>query len=166
MNNEEIKQKFDMLYDYMASSKTQKYMMTFGNVMKDMMYWLIEHRQDIAEEYVEMLCSVKWKQYLTRKEAIDIVKKMRPSAVWEYDRFCEILKSLGLPCEKEYEYNTYSLWVVMNAVYSDNGEVICKLLNMDRGDIANAELIKTVWIFANNLLCDEDGKYDVRKYFL
>ena len=164
MNNEEIKQKFDMLYDYMASSKTQKYMMTFGNVMKDMMYWLIENRQDIAEEYVEMLCSVKWKQYLTRKEAIDIVKKMRPSAVWEYDRFCEILKSLGLPCEKEYEYNTYSLWVVMNAVYSDNGEVICKLLNMDRGDIANAELIKTVYHKAGKAQRQKMGKAHVLRF--
>lgn len=167
MTKEELRNKFDGLYAYMVMSKEPKNMMLFGDVMRHMMEWMIENKPEEAEGFIETLCAVKWQQYLTFDEATEIVEGMKPRAAWGYDEWMKVMKDLGLETKRETVYNCYSLWVVMNAVHSDNGNVIASLMGIDFGGSAgNADYIKAVHSFAVNMLTDEDGRYSVRRYFL
>ena len=141
----------------MSVSNEPDYMMLFGDVMKQMMAWMIENKPEMAEQYVETLCAVKWKQYLTRSEAMEIVGDMIPPAAWNYDAWYKAMHDLNLECEREYVFNSYALWVVMNAVHSDNGNVIAYLLKIQPTDVTNPEYIKAVHSMAMNMLNDEDG---------
>ena len=161
-----MKTKFDGLYAYMAMSNRTEYMKTFGEVMKQMMAWMIDNKPEAAEAYLDTLCSIKWRQYLTRAEATEIVDGMEPSAAWSHDTWHRAMKDLVLECSREGVFNSYALWVVMNAIHSDNGNVISTLLGIPPTDITNADYIRTVHSMAMNLLLDEDGVYSVRRYFL
>ena len=158
--------KFDSLYTYMASSNNVKYMKTFGYVHKEMMKWMIENKPELAEEYINVLSSIKWRQYLTRSEATEIFENMVPSGAWNYDAWLGAMKNLGLEYEREGVFNSYALWIVMNAIHSDNGKVITGLMGLQPTDTGNADYIKTVHSLAMNKLLDEDGVYNVRRYFL
>ena len=52
---EELKNKFDSLYAYMAMSKEPKYMMLFGDVMRHMMEWMIENKPVLAQQCIDKL---------------------------------------------------------------------------------------------------------------
>lgn len=166
MTKEELKNKFDGLYAYMAMSRETKYMMLFGDVMRHMMDWMIENKPEAAEKYIETLCAIKWRQYLTRSEATEIFENMVPSGAWNYDAWLGAMKNLGLEYEREGVFNSYALWIVMNAIHSDNGNVITGLMGLQPTDTGNADYIKTIRSLAINKLLDEDGVYNVRKYFL
>lgn len=166
MTKEELKNKFDGLYAYMAMSNEPKYMMLFGSVMKQMMCWMVENKPEMAEQYLDTLCAIKWRQYLTRAEAMEICSNMVPSGAWSYEAWKEAMKNLGLEYEREAVFNSYALWVVMNAIHSDNGTVIADLMGLAPTDVTNPAYIKTVRTLAMNKLLDEDGVYSVRRYFL
>ena len=166
MTKEELNNKFDGLYAYMAMSRDPKNMVLFGNVMRQMMAWIIENKPELAEKYIATLCSVKWRQYLTRDEAMDIVSNMVPSGAWNYDAWSAALQNLGLEREREGVFNSYALWVVMNAIHSDNGNVITSLMGLAPTDVNNPDYIRTIRSLAMNKLLDEDGVYSVRRYFL
>lgn len=69
MEAKDIMSKFDELYGMMASSTNVKYMRTFGDTMRCMMKDMASKHPELAQEYVEKLCAIKWKNYLTKKEA-------------------------------------------------------------------------------------------------
>ena len=166
MTKEEWKSKFDMLYNYMAMSQETEYMMLFGHVMKQMMSWFIENKPEAAEKFVETLCAIKWRQYLTKDEATEIVKGMQPKAPWDYDTWYKAMDSLGLECEKDGEYNKYACWVAMNQVYTDFGTTIAKTMGKELSSIPAERIVPVVYDLAIDLLEDYDGKYQIRKYFM
>lgn len=161
-----MKEKFDMLYNYMATSNEPKYMKLFGEVMSEMMDWMIQNKTDIAQNYLETLCAIRWEQYLSKTEATKIFNAMTPKGAWSYDTWKRAMEDLGLECEREYAFNSYALWIVMNGVHSDNGSVIAELIGIESTDVTNSKYIKTVHKMALNMLCDADGVYSVRSYFL
>ena len=77
MEAKEIMSKFDELYGIMASSTNVKYMRTFGDTMRCMMKDMASKHPELAQEYLDKLCAIKWKNYLTKKEASDIIGKMK-----------------------------------------------------------------------------------------
>lgn len=166
MTKEDLKSKFDMLYNYMAVSNEPKYMKTFGDVMKQMMAWYIENKPDMAEQYIETLCSIKWRQYLTRAEAMEIYNDMEPAGAWNYDSWYKAMQDLGQEIEREPVFNSYSLWITMNAIHSDNGNVITSLMGLEPTDVTNPDYIRAVHSMAVNKLLDKDRKFCVRCYFL
>lgn len=166
MTKQEMIDKFDSLYNYMASSNNVRYMKTFGYVHKEMMKWMIENKPELAEEYIDVLCSIKWRQYLTKNEAMDVVKGMKPAAPWDYETWERAMNDLGLKCEKDGEYNKYALWVAMNQIYTDFGDTLSKVLNQPLAQIPAQTLVPVVYEMAVDLLEDPDGKYSIRKYHL
>jgi hypothetical protein len=127
MNKEELTHKFKSLYDYMSVSNEPKYMMLFGDVMKDMMKWMIDNKPDLAEKMVDKLCSIKWKQYLTKEEAMEAVNNMQPPAPWDWSTWEKTMRDLGLECEREGVFNKYALWAVMNQEYTDYAEDVASI---------------------------------------
>lgn len=166
MNQEEMKKEFNELYDMMAMSHDVKNMRTFGNVHKEMMEWMIANKPELAEEWLGKLESIKWCNYLTRKEAEKIVAGMMPKAPWSRDVWKDAMTQLGLPMEEEPYYNTCALWVVMNQVYTDHAQTIAdNILKKPLAQIPANEIVPGIRALAIDLLKDKDGRYCIRKYF-
>lgn len=166
MTQEEMIEKYNDLYSYMATSGKKKNMEIFGNVMSDMFEWFVVNKQDAAEEFLDELCSVKWNNYLSANEANEIVSKMVPKAVWSYDIVIKALTDLGYTIEEEPAYNKYALWVVISSVYSDSAESIANIMGKTIDSVDNTDMLKACYKLAIDKLKDSDGKYNVRKYFL
>ena len=165
MNATDLKERYDALYDYMSDSKDPKNMKAFGCVMTEIMDWLIANKPDVAEEMIDQLESIKWKQYLTPKEAQKIIDGMDPKAPWPRDTWKTAMQSFGLPLEDAPYYNRCALWVEMNKIYSDFGEEIASLLGKPLNP-NDKDIISACYKLALKNLLDKDGVYDIRKYLL
>ena len=164
MNQEEMKKEFTELYDMMAMSHEVKNMQVFGNVHKEMMDWMIANKPELAQEWLDKLESIKWKNYLTPKEAQKIVDGMNPKAPWSRDVWKNAMTQFGLPMEEEPYYNPCALWVEMNKMYSDFGDEIAALLGKPLSPTDN-DIISACYKMALKTLKDRDGVYDIRLYF-
>lgn len=166
MTQEELKEKYQMLYNYMANSNTPKYMMIFGEVENEMMDWMIKNQPSAAEMWIEKLCSIKWEQYLTKQEATNIINGMMPKAPWSYEVWDGAMTKLGLEREREYVFNKYAMWVVMSQVYTDFGRTLAKALGEPLEEIPAENFLPIIHDMALDLLLDKDEVYNVRTYHL
>ena len=167
METKDIMSKFDELYGIMASSANVKYMHVFGDTMRCMMNDMATKHPELAQEYLEKLCAIKWKNYLTKKEASEIVSDMNPPVTWDMQTWLNAMANLGLPTEEEPYYNDYALYVAMNQVISDHGETIAMIKGeKSLSDVNKAELVEYAYKLAIDLLKDKDGVYNIREYFL
>ena len=164
MNSTELKDRYTGLYDYMANSRDPKNMKVFGCVMTEIMDWLIANKPDVAEDMIDKLEAIKWRQYLTPKEAEKIVAGMEPKAPWSREVWKNAMESFGLPLEEMPAYNRCALWVEMNKIYSDFGEEIASLLGKPLS-ASDKDIIAACYKMALKNLKDKDGIYDIRKYF-
>ena len=166
MTAQEIREQYTMLYDYMAQSRDPKNMQVFGHVMTEIMDYLAANKPDVAEDMVQKLESIRWKQYLTPKEAEIIVAKMQPAAPWKRDVWAKAMADLGIPTEEAPCYNTCALWVEMNKQYSDHAETLAqKVWKKPLATIPVTDIVPVIHAFALDVLKDKDGVYDIRSYF-
>lgn len=167
MEAKDIMSKFDELYGMMASSNNVKYMHVFGNTMRCMMKDMASKHSELAQDYLDKLCAIKWKNYLTKNEVSDIIKEMNPPATWSKQNWLDVMEKLGYSLEDKPYYNDYALYVAMNQVVSDHGETIASILNKDSIALVEpTELAKYAYKLALDLLKDKDLVYDIREYFL
>ena len=160
-----MKERYMSLYDYMAQSRNPKNMKVFGAVMTQMMDVMLQKMPDTAEDMIDKLESIKWRQYLTPKEAEKIVLGMDPKAPWSREVWRNAMESFGLPLEEMPAYNRCALWVEMNKIYSDFGEEIAALLGKPLSP-SDKGIISACYKMALKNLKDKDGVYNIRKYFL
>jgi len=165
MTTQELRDRYLGLYDYMATSRDPKNMKAFGSVMTQMMDVMLQKMPAEAEEMIDKLEAIKWRQYLTPKEAEKIVAGMDPKAPWSRDTWKGAMESFGLPLEEMPAYNRCALWVEMNKIYSDYGEEIASLLGKPLSP-SDKDIISACYKMALKNLKDKDGIYDIRKYFL
>lgn len=159
-----MKDRYTGLYDFMAQSRDPKNMKVFGAVMTQMMDVMLQKMPDTAEDMIDKLESIKWRQYLTPKEAEKIVLGMDPKAPWSREVWRNAMESFGLPLEEMPAYNRCALWVEMNKIYSDFGEEIASLLGKPLS-ASDKDIIAACYKMALKNLKDKDGIYDIRKYF-
>ena len=158
---------FDELYGIMATSANVKYMRVFGDTMRCMMKDMADRHPELAQEYLDKLFAIKWKNYLTKNEALDIIGKMNPEATWNMQEWLDEIEKLGFRMEDKPYYNDYALYIAMNQVISDHGETIVVIKGeKSLSDISEEELVEYAYRLAIDLLKDKDGVYDIRKYFL
>jgi len=158
MNQEEMKQEFHALFNLMANSNKVEFMHAFGQVHKEMMDWFIANKPELAQEWLEKLESIKWKNYLTPKEAQRIVDKMEPKAPWTKEQWANAMQQKGFELEKEPCYNRCALWVTMNMIMSDSSETLSKY-------VEEGYIFKLVYDLAVDKLTDADSRFNVRAYF-
>ncbi|MBQ7539781.1 MAG: hypothetical protein IJT13_01500 [Bacteroidaceae bacterium] len=142
----------------MASSKNVAFMHTFGQVHKEMMEWMIANKPTEAQEWLDKLASIKWKNYLTPKEAEKIVAGMNPKAPWSRDAWRQAMEQAGFELEMEPYYNRCALWVTMNMIMSDSSETLAKYVD-------NGNLFSLVHDLAVDKLTDKDMAFNIRRYF-
>ena len=114
----------------MAASKDPANMKAFGRVMTEMFLWLADNKLDMAEEWLWKLSAIKWNQYLTKREAEKIVSDM-PCKPWTYDVWQQAMEKAEMPTESEPCYNSYALWVTMNAILCMSGDTISKYVGSE-----------------------------------
>lgn len=158
MSAEEMKKEFYALYNMMASSDKVVYMHVFGSVQKEMMEWMIMNKPDIAQEMIDKLESIRWKNYLTPKEAQKIVDNMKPKAPWTKEQWKTAMEKHGFELEHKPCYNSCSLWVTMNMIMSDSSETLLRYVDGDN-------LFKLVHDLSVDKLTDEDKVFSIRHYF-
>ena len=142
----------------MAKSQDPANMKAFGKVMTEMYMWYADNKPDAANEWLEKLSAIKWKNYLTPKEAEKIVSEMNPKAPWTRDQWRAAMEQNGFKLEEEPYYNRCALWTTMNMIMSDSSATIGKY-------VANGDLFKLVHDLAVDKLTDADGVFSIRKYF-
>ena len=158
MTQQELKERYWGLYELMANSKKPENMKVFGRVMTQIIDDMIQGNPSKAEEYIDRLEAIKWKNYLTPKEAEAIVAKMNPKAPWTRDQWKAAMEQSGYPLEKEPCYNRCALWVTMNMIMSDSSQTLGKY-------VSNGDLFKLVYEIAVDKLTDQDEVFNIRKYF-
>lgn len=159
MNEQEMKDMYYDLYEYMANSKNPANMKLFGKVMTEMFMWYADNEPEAAMEWLNKLSAVKWKNYLTPKEAEYIVSNMEPKAPWSCEQWKQAMESHGLDMEVEPNYNAPALYTTMNMVMSDSSETLKKY-------VSEENLFDAVYELAVDKLEDGDGKFSIRRYFL
>jgi hypothetical protein len=158
MTAEEMRQEFNALYNMMASSNKVENMHVFGQVHKEMFEWFVANKPAEAEEFLNKLESIRWKNYLTPKEAERIVGDMVPSAPWSREQWKSAMEKHGYELEREPCYNKCALLAVMNMKMSDSGKTLEKYIGSDK-------LFDSVYELAVDSLTDKDGNFNVRKHW-
>ena len=158
MTQEEMKTEFHALYNMMADSHDVANMRAFGNVHKEMMHWFIANKPEMAQEWIEKLSSIKWNNYLTSKEADNIVANMIPKAPWSREQWKTAMNQNGYALEKEPYYNSCALFVTMSMIMSDSGDTLNKYVDDSR-------MFEVAHDLAIDKLTDRDKKFNIRHYF-
>lgn len=165
MEHKELMSEFSSLYGIMVTSSNPKYMYTFGEVMKCIMKDMITMKPELAQEYICKLSSIKWNNYLTKKEAMTIVSEMNPKCGWDYADWEKKMESLGVRMEDSPYYNKYALFVTMNMVFSDSATSIAVIAGKTIEDISDDEMFAGVHMLALDKLEYKDGNFNIREYF-
>lgn len=155
---EEMRSKFHELYQVMATSGKVEFMHIFGNVHKEMMEWFIANKPNEAQEWLNKLESIKWKNYLTEKEAEKIVAAMIPKAPWSHDQWKSAMEKHEFELEREPYFNSCALYVTMNMIMSDSSDTLEKYVD-------DEEVFNFVHDLAKDKLMDRDGRFNIRSYF-
>ena len=153
-----MRNEFSALYELMANSKNVAHMHLFGEVTKEIMEWMIQNRPSEAQAWIEKLEAVRYRNYLTPKEADMIVGEMDPSAPWTREQWQSAMQQHGFPLEEEPYYNRCALYVTMAMEMSDSSDTIKKYID-------GSKQFAFVHDHALDKLKDKDFNFNVREYF-
>lgn len=165
MEQHEIMKEFDRLYGKMSVSGKPRYMHIFGETIRCMMEDMMDWKPEVAKEYLEKLEAIDWCNYLSKKEAVEIVDNMEPKGGWNMSDWEKMMASHDFCIEDEPHYNKWAMYVTMNMIYSDSGSTLAKILGHTLSDIPQEELFSAIYMLALDKLKDKDGMFDIRSYF-
>ena len=162
-----MEEEFLELYAYIVESKDRKNMQILGQMTKSMMMNIIKAHPQWAREYLDVLQAVKWNNYLTRKEADQIVANMVPRPMWTtYSAWEQKIVNVGLPQQEEPFYNKEALYVTMSMICSDSCETIMNIMGLADIDNTNHDrFFKAIYRLAIDKLTDRDKVFNIRSYF-
>ena len=158
MTQAALAERYKTLYEHMAQSKKPEYMKHFGKIMTQMMDDMITSSPSKAEDYIDSLEAIKWKNFLTPKEAEMIVARMEPKAPWSREQWKSTMQQKGMQMEEEPYYNHCALYVTMSMIYSDSLDTIIKFAG-------GGDVFEIIYSLALDKLKDKDGVFNVRNYF-
>lgn len=148
------------MYWDIINSQDESKMKILGHVMKQAMFKIIETSPSLAKEYLDELEAVNWINYLTVKEAQDIVANMDPKPNWTFTKWKDEMVQHGFNTEVEEKYNECALYITMCMILSDSGNTLSTLISDQK------KLFELIYHLALDKLNDKDGKFNIRKYFL
>lgn len=160
-----MKEEFLELYNYIINSKDEGKMHVLGQITKSMMNRFIDSYPQWAREYLDALQSVKWHNYLTQKEAEQIVSNMIPKPAWNHTMWEGMMTNAGFVWNDEPYYNSEALYVTMSMIYSDSSETLMSLMGLTDQNNSRDVLFKAIYKLALDKLTDKDRMFNVREYF-
>jgi hypothetical protein len=159
----ELIEKYDELYEEMATSKNPARMMAFGDAEKWIFHQMAQKHPEMAEKWLTKLESEKWHNYLSKTEAEEIANRIvnqdgSRGAHWDYETFRGAVESLGGKMKDEPYYNCYSLWIMANALWSDHHKSLMEFVPKEQEP-------KVYYLMAVEKLKDVDYPKFIRKYY-
>ena len=159
----ELIEKYDELYEDMASAKNPRKMMAFGDAEKWMFHMLAKEHPEIAEKWLTKLEAGKWHNYLSKTEAEEIAAKLvnqdgSRGPHWSHETFKASVESLGAKTEEEPFYNCWALWIMANALWSDHHKALMEFVPKEQEP-------KVYYLMAVEKLKDVDYPKFIRKYY-
>ena len=161
-----MKEEFKELYNLIINSEDKDKMHVLGEVTKNMMCKFIDSYPQQAREYLDMLQSVKWHNYVTANEADKIVADMNPAPKWTYTNWEKLITSnIGMLDSEEPFYNKYALYVTMCMISSDSYGTIVSMFKSNNIELTENKLFDFIYSLALDKLKDVDKKFNIRSYF-
>lgn len=159
----ELVEKYDELYEDMASGKDPSKMIAFGEAEKWMFHQMAEKHPEIAERWLTKLESARWHNYLSKSEAEYITSNLinqdnTRGPHWSYDTFKGAVESLSGKMAVEPSYNCWALWVTANMLYSDHHRSTSEFVPREQEP-------KFFYAMAVEKLKDVDRPKFIREYF-
>lgn len=159
----ELIEKYDELYNEMASSKNPARMMAFGDAEKWVFHMLAREHSELAEKWLTKLEAGKWHNYLSKAEAEEITSSLinqdgSKGPHWNYDTFKAAVESLGGEMIDQPYYNCWALWTEANTLYSDHHKSASEFVPEDM-------MPKYFYMQAVEKLKDVDRPRFIRQYF-
>lgn len=156
-------EKYDELYEDMATAKDPRKMMAFGDAEKWMFHMLAKEHPEIAEKWLTKLEAGKWHNYLSKTEAEEIAAKLvnqdgSRGPHWSHETFKAAVESLGAKTEEEPFYNCWALWIMANALWSDHHKALMEFVPKEQEP-------KVYYLMAVEKLKDVDYPKFIRKYY-
>lgn len=171
MKAEELKQRYEQLYNKMKNSGEVRQMMIFGEAE----YWAfnrtLQNDLKTAEAWVSKLEAIEWNNYLSDTEATHIASTLlnqdgTQGAVWDKPTFLSVIEKGGGEAERMPYYNSNALWVVAAMIYSDHAKSIAEDMGYNTvAEVPVEKLAMSTYRKAVEKLCDKDRKFFVRPYF-
>ena len=165
MNKEQMEQQFLSRYDSIIQSGDTRQMERLGAMVKRVMGWMFKYEPQVAAQALALLddnTATDYTNRLTEQEAKNIVAQMVPQPAWTMQGLTASLQSMGLPGDVPPHFNLWALLTTMLMIQSDEGESLKEAIHANDRD---ERLLRLVYKLAVNRLEDQDGKFNIRKYF-
>lgn len=159
----EILERYEELYEDMATSGEKEKMIAFGEAERKMFHKIAKEHPAVAQMWVDKLEAMHWKNYLSKAEAENITAKLinqngMIGPKWSYDAFRNAVEGFGGKMADKPFYNCYALWATANMLYSDHYESAKEY-------VTEAEMPKFFYAMSLEKLKDRDRPKFVREYF-
>lgn len=165
MDKQQMEQQFLARYDSIIQSGDTRQMERLGAMVKRVMGWMFKYEPQVAAQALALLddnTATDYANRLTEQEAKNIVAQMKPQPTWTMEGLTASLQSMGLPGDVPPHFNLYALLTTMLMIQSDEGESLKEAIHANDRD---ERLLRLVYKLAVNRLEDQDGKFNIRKYF-
>lgn len=167
----EILERYEELYEDMASSNNKDKMVAFGDAERWAFKRLYEISPKDAQCWLDKLEAMHWKNYLSKQEADEIAARLvnqngRMGAHWGYETFKGAVESLGGKMYDKPFYNCYALWITANMIYSDHAQSVAEDMGMTSPEsVPNEKMALSMYKKAVEKLKDVDRPKFIREYF-
>lgn len=168
MTAEELYQQFLSRYEGIIQGRTEEGMSRLSTMTQRVMQWLCVYEPDIATQAIAILDGEDGQEchnYLSAREADEIVSKMAPQPQWSLHHILDMLKNAGYATDEPPYFNNYALATTMCMILSDSGQTLQRIIGSPSHPATNEELLASVYQLAIDKLKDKDGKFNIRKYF-
>lgn len=165
MDKQQMEQQFLARYDSIIQSGDTRQMERLGAMVKRVMGWMFKYEPQVAAQALALLddnTATDYANRLTEQEAKNIVAQMVPQPAWTMQGLTASLQSMGLPGDVPPHFNLWALLTTMLMIQSDEGESLKDAIHANDRD---ERLLRLVYKLAVNRLEDQDGKFNIRKYF-
>jgi hypothetical protein len=174
MTQNELKARYNELYDKMRMSKDVADMKLFGAGFTKLFDKVVATNPDLARMTVEFLSAIEYHNFVTSVEASEtashfvnndtmLTGNTEPTkgAHWNMDPAKSFLASKDIPTEEKPYYNWAALWLVMNMIYSDFANTLVDVLGTKDAE----KIAVTCYKLAVAKLKDLDRPHFIREYF-
>ena len=171
MTKEQMMDEYEMYSHKIVKSKDAKHMDVLAEVCEWLFCQAATKMPDVAESALTRLAATEWSNYLSPTEAKNIGMRIvnqdgTKGFHWNYDVFTKAVENIGGVVEEKPYYNSYSLCVVSNMVYSDHAQSIAEDMGYKKiSEVPNEKMALSCYKKAVEKLKDVDGGFHVRKYF-
>ena len=168
MTAEELYQQFFNRYKGIIQGRTEEDMIRLGTMTQRVMQWLCVYEPDIAAQAIAILDGEDSQQchnYLSGHEASEIVRQMEPQPQWPLRQVLDMLGNAGYATDDPPYFNNYALATTMCMILSDSGQTLQRIIGSPSHPATSEELLASVYQLAVDKLKDNDGKFNIRKYF-